>query len=417
MYFYYKTKKEAKGKDKSFIGVKKDELIMEYKKAVEGEPGRNCKGEYVPTTEPKVEHEPNFEVGDGIEIKDDEESIKYYAGKNGVVTFEDNTYNVVTDMSFAMLNFKETGSIKAGLDSGVKLSIEEKDPMKDAIGAGVDIEVTELTIKGNLGLDTKIKVKKLVVEGQTHTQSYAWAEEADIARHKGLIEGNHIKIGNLESGRVVADEVKVVSAMGGEIRANKVYINNLSSHCTVYAKESIVINTIKGENNKLYITGAGDAKVYKDYQRVKVSLEEFEKEMRYTGQTIDDYKAKIDEDKQKGILLREKLLEYKNKNVKPPRTLMHDFQKIKEIIKENKELEKKILKREKALKSLADADESIYSAEVLINNGWEGHSSVIFYYLSEDEGREITPRNGTNRVYMIKAHENDPDSYDQIMEE
>jgi hypothetical protein len=417
MFFYYKTKKEAQGKDKTFIGVKQNELIMEYRRPQEGEPGRNCKGQYIPTQEPRVTQEPKFEVGDGIEIKEDDDTIKYFAAKNGVVTFEDNVYNVVTDMSFAMLNFKETGSIKAGLDSGVKLNIEEKDPMKDAISAGVDIEVSEIDLKGNLGGDTKIKVKKLKVEGQTHTTSYSWAEDADIARHKGLIEGHKIKIASLESGKVIADEVRVVSAMGGDIRAKRVSINTLGSHVTVHASESIVINNIKGENNKLYITGAGDANVYKDYQRVKVSIEEFEQEMRYTGQTIEDYKQKIQQDKQNAIDLKEKLLEYKEKNIKPPQTLMNDFQRLKQVIKDNKSLEKKILKREKALQTLANADENIYDAEVLINNGWEGHSSVIFYSLSEDEGVEITPKEGTVKIYMLKAHEDDPDSYDQIIEE
>jgi hypothetical protein len=414
--YHYKNKKGIKP-NASFIGVKEQELIIEYIKPKAGEAGRNCKGEYIEAKEAVVKHQPTFNIGDGVEMVEDDDSIKYYAKKNGVVMFKDNLYDVVNDISFAMLDFRKTGSIKAGLDSGVKLTIEEKDPMKDAIGSGVSIEVTELNINGNLGRDTDIKAKKVKVEGQVHTSAQIWADESEIGRHKGLVEGGKVRIERLESGKVIADDVRIVDAMGGDIRAKRVNINNLHSHCTIHAVESIVINQIVGDNNKLIITGAGDVKVYKKYQRIKNSLEEFEQQMRYTGQTIDDYKDKINEDKAKGNEIKSRLLEYKEKNIKPPTALMNDFARIKEVILKNKELEKKIKNRENALHSLISADETMYSAEVLVNKGWQGHSSVIFYYLSEDEGMEIRPRDGTMKIYLKKATEGDPDSFDQIIED
>lgn len=415
MIYHYKTKKEARA-DINYIGVKEQELLLEYIKPQAGFAGRNCKGEYIPAMEATVTQAPKFNIGDGIEVKEDNETIKYYAKKNGVITFNSNTYNVVTDISFAMLNFRETSSIKAGLDSGVKLSIEEKDPLKDAVGAGVDIEVTELTIKGNLGRDTKIKVNKLKVEGQVHTSSNIYAKEAEIGRHKGFIEGEKIIIDKLESGKIIAEEARITTAMGGEIRAKRVYINNLVSNCTVYAKESIVINNMKGDNNKLHITSAGDYEIYKEYMRIKNSFEEFEKQLRYTGKTIEDYKEKIKEDKLKAKELKEKLLEYKQKNIKPPTTMVNDFHKMKELIQENRELEEKIIDRENALMTLKSADDCLYKGEVMINNGWEGHSSVIFDYLSADEHLELRPRDGVMKVTLQKADENDIDSIDEIIE-
>ncbi|HIP54234.1 MAG TPA: DUF342 domain-containing protein, partial [Sulfurimonas autotrophica] len=68
---HYKQNQEFDENDKidyaarGFIqSVKKGELLIEYIKPKIGNPGRNCRGEYISPAEPIVQHEPTFKVDD-----------------------------------------------------------------------------------------------------------------------------------------------------------------------------------------------------------------------------------------------------------------------------------------------------------------------------------------------------------------
>ena len=130
--------------------VKEGEVLIEYVKAKEGKPGRNCRGEFMKPTEPIVSHEPEFNVDDTIEIAETDDSIKYIAKENGYISFEDNIYVIKTDVDIGEISFKTTGSISTGLDSDVSISVNETDSLKDAIGMGMEVEVTEIDIEGNV---------------------------------------------------------------------------------------------------------------------------------------------------------------------------------------------------------------------------------------------------------------------------
>ena len=187
--------------------VKEGELLIEYVKAKEGKPGRNCRGEFMTPTEPIISHEPEFKVDETIETVDTDESIKYIAKENGYISFEDNTYIIKTDVDIGEISFKTTGSISTGLDSDVSISVKETDSVKDAIGMGMEVEVTEIDIEGNVGSNAKVSAKKATVGGQTHKTATIRADKLDINVHKGKAYGKNIHITRLEHGDVDGDKV------------------------------------------------------------------------------------------------------------------------------------------------------------------------------------------------------------------
>ena len=46
--------------------------------------------------------------------------------------------------------------MQQAVDSDVSISVKETDAIKDAIGSGMNVEVTEINIEGNVGSNSKV---------------------------------------------------------------------------------------------------------------------------------------------------------------------------------------------------------------------------------------------------------------------
>ncbi len=68
-------------------------------------------------------------------------------------------------MEINEISFRSTGSVDANLDSNIRSNIKEKDILKDAIGAGMSVETTDLHVQGNVGSGAKIRAKIAFIGG------------------------------------------------------------------------------------------------------------------------------------------------------------------------------------------------------------------------------------------------------------
>ncbi|HFU73976.1 MAG TPA: hypothetical protein ENK65_00320, partial [Helicobacteraceae bacterium] len=144
------------------------------------------------------------------------------------------------------ISFKTTGSIETQLDADVSINVKESDSLKDAIGMGMEVEVNEINVEGNVGPNAVIKAKKASVEGQTHQSSEVHDDELSINIHKGTAYAKSITSTRLEHGTVEADTVHVTQAIGGVIRAKEITIELLGSHVTMSATKTITVQQLKG---------------------------------------------------------------------------------------------------------------------------------------------------------------------------
>jgi hypothetical protein len=399
-HFKHKNEKDDKKDGLSFVGVNKDEVLIEYIKPKDGKAGRNCKGELIPVAKPMNNNEPKFEVGPNIRMEDDEDSTKYIANADGVISFENNTYDVTSDMDFDKLDFKETGSIKAGLDTGVTLNINEEDPMNDAIGTGIEVEVTEINLVGNVAADTKLSCRKMVIKGQVHNDSILKADSAEIDRLKGKLTAIDAHILNLENGSVLADSVKIDFARGGEVSANSIDISDLKSNTVLMAKNNIIVQNILGDNNKFIITPYASPELKKEIETIKEDIEEFNKELHFTGKSVSDYRLKLRDNKLKMKDLKEKMEHYTKEKKEVPAIMVTEYEKMQITLRQDKKMEDKLNKRDEDIKKLKAYDATLYNAKIEFIGEYSGFNTVIFRYCSIDDEIEINPAEGISEIYL-----------------
>lgn len=255
VYHYREKNKDNDDPNASILSiVKENEIVIEYVKSRPGRNGRNLKGVLIPVGDPKNENSADIKTTDKIRKEEDDDSIKYIATMQGYVSEENGVYDIKEKLEVDAVNLKTTGSIDAGLDNDITINVTESDVMKDAIGAGMSIEASTLNVQGSVAEGAHIKTKNVTIGGLTHAKSTIESVDADIATHLGtLICSNEAKIDRLEGGNVEAKIVHVNSVVGGEITGEEIYINELASNCTITAARLVVINTLKGSDNRIII--------------------------------------------------------------------------------------------------------------------------------------------------------------------
>jgi len=362
--------------------VKEGELLIEYVKAKEGKPGRNCRGEFMTPTEPIVSHEPEFKVDETIDTVDTDEAIKYVAKENGYISFEDGAYTIKTDVDIGEISFKTTGSISTGLDSDVSISVKETDAVKDAIGTGMEVEVTEIDIEGNVGSNAKVFARKANIGGQTHKTATIRADKLDINVHKGQAFGKNIHITRLEHGEVDGDIVDIKQALGGHIRAKDIEIDICASHVKATASRKIEIKKLQGSENIFTI----DPLLKKDAQagldKNQDNIKELEHDLLSIKKDIEKYTKLIKDGTASFLDIKKRLLHYKKSGVKMPESFVKkykQFQKMQEHLKEIKiDSEVKTDQLNLLTTRTVSFQDNILDARIINRDKWVGHNELRF---------------------------------------
>jgi len=389
--FHYKKKMDSKNTDGKIdyskggfvLAVEKDECIIEYIKPQLGSPGRNCRGSFIPIKEPRKTSDMNLVVSPNITRKENETSIKYIANCGGYVNFDKGSYDIQEQMEINEISFRATGSIDTNLNSNIKINIKEKDILKDAIGAGMSVETSEVHV---IGSGAKIKAKIAEIGGQTHQSSYIEADKIFIAVHHGEANGDDIEIDRLEGGKVVGNMVHVKQMIGGEIIAKIVKIDELISNAKITSSEMIEIKELKGNNNKLII----DPSVTKEFDEMIASINHkidyLAEELKAYPRQLSAKKEYIDKNKPMAEMVKEKILELKRNGVEPPMTL---FAKIKDF-------QEKVLDYNNFLQTFKDKKEElheyrielnkvqnkVFTAKIINHSAWKEFNEIRFRLIS-----------------------------------
>ncbi len=394
--------------NREFIqSIHKDELLIEYIKPRSSQPGRDCRGRYI---EPKKSEENiafDFKIDEEtIFLVEDDQSIKYYAKENGYIAFENNTYIIKSEADVNQVSFKTTGSITVGTDSDVNLIVTENDAIKDAVGTGMEIEVTEIDIEGNVGDEAKIKAIKATVEGLTHKTSLIEADEIDINVHKGTAKGKNIKITRLEHGIVQGENVYIAQAIGGKIYAENVVIDICASYVRVKASHKIEIKKMRGSENTFTIDPLQRRKTKENYENNKGKVEELTAEMKKLKKTIESYTHVV----KKNLLLfndiKKRLMQYKKNGIKLPEAYVKQYKiyqaqmdKLKSLKEELKRVEEKL----HLLTSQTDSLQySIFDARVINRDKWIGYNEIKAKLIDPSLELVYKPQEyETNHVYGV----------------
>ena len=422
--YHYKKKVNAKSADgkvdyskRGFVlAVEKDECIIEYIKPQIGTPGRNCRGQFIPVKEPRKANDTPIGITSNIIKKENEASVKYIANRGGYVNVEKGTFDIQDQMEINEISFRSTGSIDANVTSNIKINIKEKDILKDAIGAGMSVETTELVVQGNIGSGAKIKAKMVEIGGQTHQSAFIDADKVTIAVHRGEVNGQDITIDRLEGGRVVGDKVYVKQMIGGEVVGRVIKVDNLLSNARITASEIIEISELKGSSNKLSIDPSATKEFIAQIEEINKKIEKLEEELKAYPRQLSVKKEAIEKNKPMAEMVKAKILELKQSNVEPPITLYAKIKDFQEKVVEYNALLQSFKDKKETLHELKNelsaVQTKVFSAKIINHSVWKEYNEVRFHLISPPKDitynpkereviREITLKDMGNGEYRI----------------
>jgi hypothetical protein len=363
------------------IGTKENELLIEYIKPKKGSAGRNCRGLYLGVLEPKVQYEPTFKVGGDIAVTEDEDHIEYRAKKGGYIIYENDTYEIKDELGVNEVSFKTTGSIVTDLDTAVTLNVKEADVFKDAIGSGMDVEVNEIEVEGNVGPKATVIANKAKIDGQTHGTSFIKADDLKINIHRGTAEGRDIAISRLERGKVYGKNVSIKQALNGEIVGERVIIDSVGSHVVVKATKYIEIKQMQGSENKFMIDPMALSKQQKN-SGTDDKLEKLGFEIRETTQELKKYETIVKTNQSIYLEIKKRLVHYKKNNIKMPAAYVKQYKQFHQATEHLEELRQSLKqlngKKERLNAEKSLAQEHIFDARIVNKDRWVGYNEIKF---------------------------------------
>ena len=386
--------------------VKKGELLIEYKKAKEGKPGRNCRGEYLKVDKVENTNLPTFNVDSTIAKIEEEDFIHYQAKENGYIAFEDNTYKIKTDVDINQISFKTTGSIQSGLDSDVSVVVTEKDAIKDAVGTGMKVEVSEIDIDGNVGSNAEVFAIKAKIGGQTHRSSIVRADKLDINVHKGTAYGKNVHITRLEHGVVECDEAEISQAVGGTIKAKSVTVELCASHVKVTASRLIEIKQMQGSENRFVIDPLLKRSAQADLGKNKENIKKLEQEIRALKKEHTELVQKVKDGTAAFKDLKKRLMHYKKNGIKMPASFVKKYKQFQHLQKQV-EIVKNDLQEKEHMLDLLDAStlsfqDNIFDARIINRDKWIGYNEIIFKLVDPPIEIKYNPPEGSpNKIFAL----------------
>jgi hypothetical protein len=297
------------------------------------------------------------------------------------VTFEGGTYDIKTEMDVTEISFRSTGSIETQLDSDVSINVKEKDPLKDAIGIGMEVTVNVIHIDGNVGADAKVTAHKAVVEGQVHNSATITADELTINVNKGKAFGKYIHINRLEHGSVEGDRVKLAQATGATVHAKEIDVEVLGSHTKLTASRRIEIQKLQGGENILTIDPLlNESREFLDEEQSLMI--EVKKMVDHMGKELSGYEETMMKNASAYEDIKRKLIHYKNNGIQIPLAYAQKYKQFQEFKLKLEALRKEyqdkldyyalISARHRALQ------DEIFEARIINHDRWHNYNEIVF---------------------------------------
>ncbi|TLD85330.1 DUF342 domain-containing protein [Helicobacter sp. MIT 11-5569] len=383
-----------------FQTVLQNEVICEFQKPLEGKPGRNIRGDYIVPQSPKSLEQTSPLKYDtaSITLIDYPNKIEYRSAIGGILNYEEDILSIEDTLETQEVSFKTTGSLIGSIDSQTVVNITEADTMKEALGQGMKIQAGEVNIEGNVGTDAIVHSKKVRIGGLTHQNSKIYADDVEVATHKGYIKGENIQIDMLETGIVEGKRVEVSKMYGGKIYAEEIIIQTLHANAFLYATKSIHVVHMKKGENKFFLAAnyspsnkeKYNALLHKKNHSIKEAIR-MTKELKVESLEVAKLKETADE-------VRKVLMQYKNTQTKPPSYLLEKFEAYRARVVALREKREKINQLSEAFKNARDdiikLDSQTKNATITIESGWVGHNEVHYTFYAPSKELLCVPKPG-----------------------
>ena len=358
-----------------------DELF-EFIKPLQGEHGRDCRGDIIEVETVNLDAKPMFTIDDNIEVQDSFENIKYLSTRSGYLVKKENQYEVSNSIDVGEISFQTTGTIDTDLDTEISINVIKDDPLEDAIEKGMHVKVQNLSITGSIGPNTQVEARSISITGQSHNDSFIKCIDAKIGIHKGKILGRKVEVQTLEGGEIVADVAIIRNAMRGKIRAKRIEIDTLGSHVIMEASEHIQIEKVRGEENRFIVESFVDSGFDDDKKDNEEYLKKLENELKSLIKVFNNSTIKMKKNLEPCKKVKAAIMKSKNEGIEISETLIKNFKlcKVMQVqykkLKENIEYKKSQYNKQK--KKLSNNISSVFDAIIVANKPLRGYNHIVY---------------------------------------
>lgn len=262
--------KNAQDLENSSYAAKEGMEIGRLIKGQNGRDGRDLLGEFI-----KVEkREPaGIEFGsldEDFATEENPEYVTYKALKDGYVGLNSSGLILIKDFNLDEINHRNMGNLLGGIECGFELNIKAPSIDQDAVGAGIVAEAQKINVNGSIDQGVILRAKECLISGSTHQKSDIYSDYAEIAKHKGSLVANRVKIKNCEGGRIECQSGEIEDLVGGEIYCKEILIKKLHANNRVSLCSRVEIGEMLGGRNDFQI----DSSSFHEYRK---QIEEIQK--------------------------------------------------------------------------------------------------------------------------------------------
>lgn len=380
--------------------IEEGEVAAEYIKPRQGIPGRNFRGEFIPSPEPTVRNEPKFVVDtQTVDINETVEKIQYIAKTKGYVRLDDKELRISDTLEITEATFRSTGNINAEQDKDIKIALKGKDKHEDNIGPNTKIEASEIIVDGSVANSAEVRAERISIGGQTHKTSKIYGKDVSIDIHKGYLEGKTVHIRQLANGEVVGDDIYIDQMIGGTVRGKKIEIGHLFSNARIIASQEIVLTKeLKGSDNHFIIepaaTKADREKIEGFVDRVK----ELQSKIDAAQKKLLEKQRQVRQASESTAQLKELILQAKKEGRKPSQVHIDRYKKFMEVMNEVKDIQDEVeILQEKMGKEKDEitlAQDAALHARIINMKDWKTHNKIYYKLIDPPETIEYIPKVG-----------------------
>ncbi len=365
-------------------GVQPGDLILEYVFPLKGRDGRGCDGMHIAIPDPLSKYAGAILINEETILSEqDETSIRFYAKISGYIQRKKGVFSISQELRIESASFRQTGSIEAGIDKEISLTVKKKDSSEDSIGTGVNIDVQKLDVSGTVGANATIQACELTIGAQTHKKTQINVTEvANIHLHRGNLTAKEANIEILEAGRVEADIVRVKKMVGGEIIARIAEIGTLYSNARITALESIEVETIEGDGNNLIINPQAIQSYHARIEALEEEIRSATSRLQAQSKELMARKLSFKEKFNRIRQFQERIANARAEGNEPMKADLVRLQQYK-IEAENLKAQSEALRlEEEELHALRDERKKLYDADLhalITHHGiYNGHTRIVF---------------------------------------
>lgn len=226
-----------------FFSVASGEIVLQYQKPRYESPWRNIYGVIYGIAR---SYPIGIVAGENIAVAQRDDLIIYSAESSGYISIVNGVMMISQSIIVDNINPKNLKNIK---EHNIQSLVVKNDALlKDAVPSGLDLDVRDLKIIGNIGA-TQINSQNLIINGQVHIKSTLKAQKAQILHLKGKLWAKEAQIRHCENAEVECDNLLINYLNGSKIYCQDAKISRVQGNNIVFIQGSLAISRVLGENN------------------------------------------------------------------------------------------------------------------------------------------------------------------------